>query len=52
MMEHLGEPEAGKRIFDALKTVTGEAKVRTPDLGGSATTRQFADAVIARIAAK
>jgi tartrate dehydrogenase/decarboxylase / D-malate dehydrogenase len=52
MMEQLGEPAAGKRIFDALKAVTGEAKVRTPDLGGSATTKQFADAVIARISSQ
>jgi tartrate dehydrogenase/decarboxylase/D-malate dehydrogenase len=52
MMEHLGVPAAGKRIFDALTAVTGEAKVRTPDLGGNATTKQFADAVIAHLAPK
>lgn len=52
MMEHLGEPAAGKRIFDALTKVTGEAKVRTPDLGGTATTKQFADAVIPHLCAK
>ncbi|MGE5325587.1 MAG: tartrate dehydrogenase [Deltaproteobacteria bacterium] len=51
MMAHLGEPAAGMRMFKALTAVTGEGKVHTPDLGGSATTRQFADAVIARISA-
>ena len=49
MMEHLGEPEAGARIFEALKKVTGEGRVRTPDLGGSNTTEEFAAAVIDKI---
>jgi len=49
MMEHLGEPEAGARMLDALKRVTGERRIRTPDLGGSATTEEFAAAVIANI---
>ena len=49
MMEHLGEPEAGARILEALKKVTGERRVRTPDLGGSSTTEEFAAAVIDRI---
>ena len=46
MMEHLGEPEAGRRILEALKEVTGEETVRTPDLGGKNTTQEFASAVI------
>ena len=49
MMEHLGEPAAGERILSALRTVTGECEVRTPDLGGKNTTREFAGAVIAKI---
>lgn len=49
MMEHLGEPAAAKRIFSALKAVTGEGKVRTPDLGGNNTTQQFAAAVIGKL---
>lgn len=49
MMEHLGEPvsrRAGDRILAALKAVTGKAQVRTPDLGGSHSTQEFASAVI------
>ena len=46
MMEHLGELETGARILDALKKVTGQRQVRTPDLGGSSTTEEFAAAVI------
>ena len=50
MMEHLGEQTASERIFSALKAVTGEGKVRTPDLGGKNTTEEFASAVIEKIA--
>ena len=46
MMEHLGEPAAGARIMNALKAVTGEGRVRTPDLGGKNTTEEFAAAVM------
>jgi tartrate dehydrogenase/decarboxylase / D-malate dehydrogenase len=49
MMENLGEPAAGERIMNALKSVTGEARVRTPDLGGRNTTEEFASAVIEKI---
>ena len=48
MMEHLGEVQAGARIFEALKKVTGERRIRTPDLGGSNTTEEFAEAVIGK----
>jgi tartrate dehydrogenase/decarboxylase / D-malate dehydrogenase len=49
MMEHLGEPEAGARIMNALKSVTGEKKIRTPDLGGKNTTEEFASAIIEKL---
>jgi len=49
MMEHLGEREAGARILDALKKVTGEGCIRTPDLGGNNTTEEFAAAVIDKL---
>jgi len=35
MMEHLGERETGARILEALKKVTGERRVRTPDLAAA-----------------
>jgi len=46
MMEHLGELAAAGRIMSALKAVTSEARVRTPDLGGKNTTEDFAAAVV------
>jgi tartrate dehydrogenase/decarboxylase/D-malate dehydrogenase len=45
MMEHLGEPAAGERIMNALRAVTREGRVRTPDLGGKNTTAEVAAAV-------
>ncbi|MBZ5544301.1 MAG: tartrate dehydrogenase [Acidobacteriia bacterium] len=51
MMEHLGEPAAATRIMAALRAVTGEGRVRTPDLGGKNTTAEFTAAVIARLTA-
>ncbi len=48
MLESLGEPDAAARVrkavFDALSS-----GLRTPDLGGTATTLQFTQAVIARL---
>jgi tartrate dehydrogenase/decarboxylase/D-malate dehydrogenase len=49
MMDHLGEPAAAARIFQALQAVTGEGRVRTPDLGGKNTTEEFAAAVIEKL---
>lgn len=45
MLESLGEPAAAGRIMCALRAVTGEARIRTPDLGGRNTTTDFAAAV-------
>ena len=50
MMDYLGEAAAAARIMSALRTVTGERRVRTPDLGGKNTTEEFASAVVAAVA--
>ncbi len=47
MLRHLGEGAAADRVEDAVRRVLGDGKVRTGDLGGSASTRQYADALIA-----
>lgn len=44
MLEHLGEREAAARLERAVDKVLAEGP-RTPDLGGTATTREFAEAV-------
>ena len=45
MLEHLGEKAAADRLMRAVERVTGDPKLHTPDLGGTATTRQVTDAV-------
>lgn len=49
MLDHLGEAKASKQIVGALEAVLAAGKVRTNDLGGTAGTSQFADAIIAEI---
>lgn len=49
MLDHLGEAKASKQIVGALEAVLAAGKVRTYDLGGTAGTSQFADAIIAEI---
>jgi tartrate dehydrogenase/decarboxylase/D-malate dehydrogenase len=44
MLEHLGERDAAFRLMRAVERVLA-AGIRTPDLGGAATTRQVAAAV-------
>jgi tartrate dehydrogenase/decarboxylase/D-malate dehydrogenase len=47
MLEHLGQPDASREVVAAIERVLAEGRVRTPDLGGTATTRDMTDAVIA-----
>ncbi|HYT67173.1 MAG TPA: isocitrate/isopropylmalate family dehydrogenase [Vicinamibacterales bacterium] len=45
MLDYIGERERASRIRDALARVLSAGKVRTRDLGGSAHTSEFTDAV-------
>jgi tartrate dehydrogenase/decarboxylase/D-malate dehydrogenase len=45
MLEYLGEGEAAAALMSAIEAVTSAGRVRTPDLGGSATTAQMGDAI-------
>jgi isocitrate dehydrogenase (NAD+) len=49
MLDHVGEPEAAGRIRGAVAETLREGRVRTPDLGGDATTLGFTDAVLRRL---
>ncbi len=49
MLDHLGESEAAARIEAAVARVCAVGAVRTPDLGGVATTAEMRDAIIAEI---
>ncbi|SEF04296.1 tartrate dehydrogenase/decarboxylase / D-malate dehydrogenase [Streptomyces sp. 3213] len=46
MLDHLGHPEAAVEVTDAMAAVLTKTRVRTPDLGGTATTHQFTEALL------
>ena len=50
MLDHMGDKPRGDRIRAALQAVIAEGRDTTRDLGGSAGTEQFADAIIAKLA--
>jgi isocitrate dehydrogenase (NAD+) len=49
MLRHLGYAEVGDRVERAVRDVIAEGRTVTSDLGGTAGTSQFADAVIERL---
>ena len=49
MLEYMNDGERAARVRNALEATIHEAKVTTGDLGGSASTDQFTDAIIARL---
>jgi isocitrate dehydrogenase (NAD+) len=49
MLQHLHEDALAQRIKSAYVQVLADGQTLTRDLGGSATTEQFADAIIARM---
>jgi tartrate dehydrogenase/decarboxylase/D-malate dehydrogenase len=51
MLEHLGEQAAADEILGAIARVLAAGDVRTPDLGGEATTEELAAAVTAALPA-
>jgi isocitrate dehydrogenase (NAD+) len=49
MLRHIEERGAAEKIERAMLTVFEEGKVRTRDIGGSASTNEFADAIVAKM---
>ena len=49
MLDHVGQQEKAKAVQKAVDDVLLKDKVRTGDLGGRASTSEFAKAVVARI---
>lgn len=49
MLEYLGELSTAAKIRQAVDQVLAEGTCKTPDVGGSATTTEYRDAVIARL---
>jgi isocitrate dehydrogenase (NAD+) len=50
MLRHMGETQAAERVQGAVETVYREGRWVTRDLGGKATTEEFAQAVIGAMA--
>jgi isocitrate dehydrogenase (NAD+) len=51
MLDYIEERQAAEKIESAMLKVFAEGKVRTRDIGGTASTDQFADAIISVITA-
>ncbi len=49
MLRDIGHPDKADRLEDAVRAVIQARETVTPDLGGSASTHDFAQAVIARL---
>jgi len=49
MLRHIGEEEAAGRVHEAVRRVIAEGKHLTRDLGGTAGTRAFTEALIAAL---
>lgn len=51
MLDHVGELAAARRVRQAIEAAIVRDNIRTRDLGGTATTKEFGDAVARRVAA-
>jgi isocitrate/isopropylmalate dehydrogenase len=49
MLRHIGDEECARRVEKALFSALEEGGARTRDVGGTATTLQFARAVAAKL---
>ncbi len=49
MLEHLGEQQAALGLLSAIEAVTSRGEILPPDLGGTATTKDVTQAVIAAL---
>jgi tartrate dehydrogenase/decarboxylase / D-malate dehydrogenase len=49
MLRHLGEPEAADAVETAIADVLAERTVRTPDIGGTASTKELGTAIAAQV---
>jgi isocitrate/isopropylmalate dehydrogenase len=51
MLDYLGEKAASAKIENAVVSVLAEGKVRTADIGGSASTEEMANAIVTKLKA-
>ncbi|MCF6094864.1 tartrate dehydrogenase [Microaerobacter geothermalis] len=48
MLDHFGEDELGKKLLKVMEDVTGDG-IKTPDIGGKATTREVGEEICKRV---
>ena len=46
MLDHLGQADAAAAVLGAIERVLAESPIRTPDIGGDATTRELGQAIV------
>jgi tartrate dehydrogenase/decarboxylase/D-malate dehydrogenase len=49
LLDHVGHPDWGRRVVDAIESAIADDGVRTVDLGGTASTEDFGRAVVAAL---
>jgi tartrate dehydrogenase/decarboxylase/D-malate dehydrogenase len=49
MLDHLGRPDAAAALMAGIERTLAGGAARTPDLGGTATTQEMTDAVLANL---
>lgn len=49
MLDSFGREDWGKKVLDAIEEVLVDGKFMTPDLGGTASTSQVGDAIVAKL---
>src|SRR6202011_2375912 len=52
MLRHLGVSDAADAVENAIAETLAEAKIRTPDIGGNATTESLGAAIASRVSGK
>jgi tartrate dehydrogenase/decarboxylase / D-malate dehydrogenase len=49
LLDHIGKEELGSALLNAIEAVLAAGEVRTPDLGGTASTSAMGDAIVAAL---
>jgi tartrate dehydrogenase/decarboxylase/D-malate dehydrogenase len=49
MLRHLGAPDAANAVENAIAEILAQSKVRTPDIGGTSTTKDLGAAIALQV---
>jgi isocitrate/isopropylmalate dehydrogenase len=51
MLRHLGVTEAADAVENAIAVILAKSSVRTPDIGGSSSTRELGESIAKQVSA-